>query len=811
MRNFRMNLLAAVIGASICGVTTLPVMAQAPQGQAVAATQSYIIEFDEDGLFYSDVGRAQRQVPTGEARSAGASATDAGRIDVNAREARDYLLQVQMQQQAHLAQIRGAIGRSNLNVTHYYNITLSGISADLTEAEADAVARVPGVKAIYQTPQLKRDTFRGPAFIGAPSLWNGSAVPNGLGTRGQGQTLASLDGGTNSTHPSFANDASCGFSIANPKLKSALDCTTASTPTGACNGPDPEDDEGGHGVHTASTAAGNVVTTTIDPTLPVVAPYNSISGVAPCAAIRAYKMCDSTTCGGNATLAAINNFMAAGDVTAVNYSIGPTAGGTSGTNPWSNGSDKEFLAAVQSGIFVAASAGNTSATLTTPGGRVAHQGPWIMTVANSTQDEVMTAGISATGPGTPPANTQGIYLVPGSTTTALTAPLIGDIATYPPNIAGCTDAVAADPNRPDSGTPGGGFPAGTFTGKIALVKRGDCNFSVKIDNAIAAGAIGVVIYNNVLNFGTLSMDMAAVTSPNAKAWFIEGSFGRTLRDFIASNAPTAVPGRIDPVAHGLRQGDVINSGSLRGPSAGVTDLTKPDITGPGTDILAAVDPANDNYGLMSGTSMSSPHIAGAGMLMKAVHPSWTPAEIKSSMMLTAVSGFRENGTTPWTPDDVGSGRVDLSKAARAGFVMDVANYFPSNTTRPSVADQRAMNFSSMRNTACSKASGCNWTRIVRGVLPAGNWTASVTNPSPDIALSVSPTTFSLANETIFANGFQSLSSPGASPTQTLTITAQPGAAAPVSTTTWWFGKVTFTEANNLSPPLTMTVAIKVAN
>ncbi|HJU40197.1 MAG TPA: S8 family serine peptidase, partial [Tahibacter sp.] len=753
MRNFRMNVLAAVIGASVCGVAFVPATAMATQAAVAAATKSYIIEFEEAGLFYSDVGMKQRKVPVGEAVAA--RSTDAGRIDVNAQEARDYLNQVQMQQQTHLAQIRGAIGRGNLNITHYYNITLSGISADLTEAEADAVARVPGVKAIYETPQMKLDTFRGPTFIGANTIWSGASVPGGVGNRGMGQVLASLDGGTNSTHPSFANDASCGFSIASPKLKSALDCTTASTPTGACNGPDPEDDEGGHGVHTSSTAAGNVVTTTIDPTLPVVAPYNSISGVAPCAAVRAYKMCDSTTCGGNATLAAINNFMAAGDVTAVNYSIGPTAGGTSSTNPWSNGSDKEFLAAVQSGVFVAASAGNTSATLTTPGGRVAHQGPWIMTVANSTQDEVMTAGISATGPGTPPANTQGIYLVPGSTTPALTAQILGDIATYPTNIEGCTDAVAANPNVPDSGTPGGGFPAGTFTGKIALIQRGDCNFSVKIDNAINAGAVGVVIYNNIINFGTVTMDMSAVTSANAKAWFIEGPSGLALKNHIASSLPNGVPGKIDPVAYGLRQGDVLNSGSLRGPTAGVTDLTKPDISGPGTDILAAVDPASGNYGLMSGTSMSSPHLAGAGMLMKAVHPDWTPAEIKSAIMLTAVSGFRENGTTPWTPDDVGSGRVDLSKAAKAGFVMDIANYFPTNTTRPTVADQRAMNFASMRNTLCSKASGCNWTRLVRGILPTGNWTATVTNPSPDITLSVTPSTFTLSADAIFTDGFES--------------------------------------------------------
>jgi subtilisin family serine protease len=795
-------MLAALVAAGIGGAPHVGVAA------GIDTARSYIVTFDEEGLFHSDVGRQQRKVPASEA--AQVSATDAARIDVDAAGSRDYLRQLQMQQATHLAAMRAAIGRGGLKVTHYYAITLSGVSVELTDAEAAIIAGVPGIRAVEPTQYYQHATFRGPAFIGANRIWDGSAVPGGVGNRGAGQVLASIDGGANSTHPSFANDASCGFSAVNPKLRSALDCTSATLPNGSCDGPDPEDASSGHGPHTASTAAGNVVTLALDPTLPVVAPHTQISGVAPCAAVRAYKVCADDGCATNAWLAAINNMIAAGDVTAANFSIGPSTGGTLSTNPWSVGNDKEFLPAVQSGIFVAASAGNTGGAAPTPGSRVAHQGPWMTTVAASTQDEVMAPGITVTGPGTPPANTQGLYMVPGSHTGALAAPIDAPLSTYPHNIEGCTVAVAPNPAIPDSGTPGNGFPDGYFTGKIALVQRGDCNFSVKIDNAIRAGAVGVVIFNNVVNYGTLSIDMSEVTSPNAKAWFIEGPFGRALRDHVANTLPTAVPSRIAPVMFGHRPADVLGTFSLRGPVVGTTEMTKPDIAAPGLETLAALNPRNGQYGLMSGTSMASPHVAGAAMLLKAAHPDWTVAEVKSAMMLTAAAGWREDETTPWTPDDVGSGRVDLNKAARVGFVMDVANYFASNTTRPLAADQRRINLPSLRTTTCSKASGCEWSRTLRNVLTAGTtWTATVTSPSADIPVTVTPATFSFAGDAIFANGFEA-DVPRAA-TQTLTIRAQPAAAVPVSASRWWYGAITFTETNGLAPPVTMTLALKVSN
>jgi uncharacterized repeat protein (TIGR01451 family) len=76
---------------------------------------------------------------------------------------------------------------------------------------------------------------------------------------------------------------------------------------------------------------------------------------------------------------------------------------------------------------------------------------------------------------------------------------------------------------------------------------------------------------------------------------------------------------------------------------------------------------------IQGTSMSSPHVAGAGALLKDLHPDWTPGQIKSALMTTAKTRqvFKEDGTTPVDPFDLGSGRVDLRVAWDPGITFDV--------------------------------------------------------------------------------------------------------------------------------------------
>ena len=542
---------------------------------------------------------------------------------------------------------------------------------------------------------------------------------------------------------------------------------------GICTGPDPEAAAGnGHGVHTASTAAGNTLDASAVPPPTIPAPFTTMSGVAPCASLRTYKVCQTTNCAGADIIAGIENAITDG-VDVINFSI------SGGTDPW-NDNDRMFLDAVNADVFVAASAGNTRAATPDPTGLVNHLGPWMTTVAASTHDyNVAGQGtLSVTGPGSPPPEIQNISLNPGS------GPNLGTPATgvpirfYSANIIGCTAT--------------GGFPANFFDGSIALISRGSCSFEEKIDNAEAAGASVAVIYNNAA--GVINMSVGGAMLP---AYSILQSEGEAIitylsggPDLIFANgfeAPVVPEGTAD-FGPAVKQGDVLAGFSLRGPSM-LTSVTKPDVTGPGVNIYAALDTASGSYGYLSGTSMSSPHTAGSGALLRAVHPDWTPQEVKSALMLTAfTAGTKEDLVTPWDPDDVGGGRLDLTKAAKAGFVMDetYANFVAADPA--SSGDPKTLNIPSMRNVDC--IDSCDWTRTLRNAVngtPTA-WTVTFNSP-PGLTLSADTTAFGFTGNL--------------ADTQAITITATPT----TDLTEMTFGEVVFHEASGLAPDAHMYVAV----
>ena len=242
--------------------------------------------------------------------------------------------------------------------------------------------------------------------------------------------------------------------------------------------------------------------------------------------------------------------------------------------------------------------------------------------------------------------------------------------------------------------------------------------------------------------------MNTVGQPAVPAYSIEQAGGDALVAFVDAN-PAAATFDFVP------QGDILTDFSLRGPIAGtLANLTKPDITGPGESIYAAVPTSvvSDGYASISGTSMSSPHAAGAATLVRAVQPSWTPAEVKSALMMTAFTGgTKENGTTPWDADDVGHGRLDLTRAARAGMVMNetTANFLAANPG--SGGDVRTLNLPSLRNVSCSPT--CQWTRTVRNTLTTpSTWTATGIAGNPGFGITVSPDTFSFTGPTLPRRG-----------------------------------------------------------
>lgn len=743
------KLLAAAMLAMLAGSgLTVAQVASADSVQR-SAQETYIIRFEEPGLLYN----------TGQIRGLAAtapSATGSRKLDGNTPEALEYLAFLKNKQDEYLTAIATAINRS-VAPSYRYEVTYNGIALDLTLAEAQALLDVPGITDIRPAGTYELSGDRQPFFIGADAVWDGTAVPTGTPSsvlRGQGIVVGIVDSGINISHPSYAPmDASCGFAQSTPKLLLSRNCINDA----ACTAGTPGQDLNGHGSHVAATAAGNVVPAgSVGANLPA----TTVQGVAPCASIIAYRVCEQSSCNGAAISAAFQRAIL-DQVDVVNFSI------SGGTNPW-NDNDRLKLDAVNADIFVAASAGNTSATITNPIGTVNHRGPWVMSVGNSTDDRpnqganssirftvqsptppagALAGTVTAFGMGPPPAS--------GS------AP----IRFFAGNALGCT----AD----------GGFPAGTFTGSVALIQRGVCTFEEKLNNAQAAGAVAGIIFNNAA--GVPAFAPGAATLPSAA---LEQAVGEALRNFIVANGATPTVLNFVTAA---REGGVLNAGSLRGPNA-TFDVTKPDITGPGTNIYDAYI-APQLFGFLTGTSMSGPHVAGAGALVRAVRPTWRPMEVHSALMMTADRNqWRPDVLSPATPDDVGTGMVDLRKAALAGFVLDetFANFLAANPATG--GNVRTLNIASLRNTNCQ--GQCTFSRTIRNTLTVpANWTVSVTNP-PNVTI----------------RPIESFSFSGAT-TETRTITVivdiEPGATVSGPA----FGEIRFTAAGGLSPALVWTVGV----
>ncbi len=712
---------------------------------SIKAPQIYIVVFSQPGAMHyqGDILGLAAAIPETLGKNG------AKHYDINAPQViayRKYLAQLKEKQ---LDGIANKIGHAP-KIHHAYDLIFFGLALELTANEASLIRALPNIADIRAERIYPLGTFRSPGFMGAEDIWHGISVPFYEPILpGAGVTIAVIDSGYNSSHPSFA-DTSCHFPP--HKVLSAVDCTRDTGSDLACldiaHGGNPEDTNG-HGTHTASTAGGNALPgggALPAPVIPAGYPY--ISGIAPCANLRIYKACDGDGRGSGCTatdiMAAQQQALADG-VNVISYSGG---GGEMGES-WSGSDiDSGFLDAVRVGITVATGAGNTGY-----GTPMWHRAPWVLTAAASSSDSpsvhVASGTLSATGPGAPPLNTTNLVLFPNLDKRSQITSGAYALSYYPGNAQGCSG--------------GGGFPAGYFSDALALIARGGCSFQEKATNAATAGARAVVLYNTSDNF----LLHAAVDEASIPMNAITLSDGNALVSYLSSHG-NRIAITVSGSPGGV-QGDVLADFSLRGPNTSF-DVTKPDISAPGINVYAAMSRTSDatpphpaSFGYLDGTSVATPHTAGAMALVLSVHPDWSPAEVMSALRMTAVhNGTKEDGRTPWTPDDVGNGRVDLSKAAMAGLVMHetYANFGAAN---PDLGgDPKTLNLPALRNTNC--VTSCRFTRTVRNTLnyPA-TWAVS-TSSIPGVAtLAVSPTTFTIAPQGL----------PGDTQILTITATADP--------------------------------------
>lgn len=557
-----------------------------------------------------------------------------------------------------------------VQIMYSYTHTFNGFSAKMTAAQAEAMRSLPNVVGVWRDEAQQLTTSNTPAFL---ELTGSPEGLHTLGVKGEDVVIGIVDSGIWPEHPSFADDGSYGplagwggicdtgedaaFSCSNKLIgaryyKSSFESVYQLQP-GEFVSPRDADN---HGTHVASTAGGNEGVTAVFNGTPVA----TVSGIAPRARIAMYKACWNSSyvspegvnergCFYGDTMAAIDQAVADG-VDVINYSIGGSL------TDLTTLAVAAKLRAAQAGVFVAVSAGNDG-----PGaGTIGTPAPWVTTVAASTYTGTSIAnGIEVTaGP------LQGTYIaVEGGTSKPLSdvGSITADVA-----VAAPLDGCGALTN------------AAEIAGKFALIQRGTCNFDIKLGAAEAAGAVGVIVFNNTaaspsVMGGTGSFDIPAVMTTLAA--------GNAFRSEVTAGGMVSVV--MSPsvfVTDVPEVGNLMAGFSSRGPNLATSDVIKPDITAPGVKILAGASsqpmlaaPGN-SFAYLQGTSMSSPHIAGMAALVKEVNPSWTPAMIKSALMTTARQNLtKENGVTPADPFDFGAGHAVPNKATNPGLTYDIGS------------------------------------------------------------------------------------------------------------------------------------------
>ncbi len=660
------------------------------------------------------------------------------KLDINSAVSAAYLNHLRRQQAQFLSTAENTLNRP-LQTVYQYDVVYNGVALILTQKEADRLAKIPGVVNMQPDRWYQKQTDVTPDFIGATNIWDGSATP-GPGSKGEGIIIGIIDTGIWPEHPSFADDGSYPAPV---DWNGGCSAPTDSSLPYSCNNKligakhflvgytigaggydglfNSARDDDGHGTHTASTAGGNegvpVTLLGVDRGL--------ISGIAPRAHIAAYKGLGPQGGVTSDLVAAINTAVADG-VDVINYSIG---GGAS--NPWTDPSAIAFRNARNAGVFVATSAGNAGPdeqTVGSPG-----NAPWLTTVGASTSNRHFISDITLSGPGTPPSGLYGASVTAGVENFNL------------------VDAEGiADSTGDESGLCLNPFLPGTFEADdVVLCQRGQIARVLRGTYVQAGGGGGVILYNpEQQGLATDNYEIPAV--------HVENDIGQMIKDYLFQH-----PGEVTiSFTSGLKisdadprvTSDMMASFSSRGPNSTLLDVIKPDVTGPGVQILAGASPQHAGpsaqgqlFQAIQGTSMSSPHVAGAAALIKAVHPDWTPAEIESALMTTAISShIKEDGLTPADPFDMGAGRIDLNNAALAALVMDetVDDYIDANPNTG--GEPKELNNASLGNSNC--VNFCSWTRILRNVTgETMNWQASVAG----LRGSVNPASFALeANEEI---------------------------------------------------------------
>ena len=612
--------------------------------------------------------------------------------------ARSQLSAIQRTQQ----RVGAALGGGAINGVEIYRVdrVMNGIALIVGADKIEEIRKISGVRAVHPLEPEFLDNSTSIPFLGVPQVWNGSLGVGNL--TGVGVKVGIIDTGIDYQHANFGGTGTLANYQANNrtvitdtiggnpifptvKVVGGMDFAGDAYNGGNVPAPDPDPmDCNGHGTHVAGTAAGFGVkadgTTFTGPFDPS-APFSSLRigpGAAPHASLYALRVFG---CGGSTTLTvqAINwaidpnndaDFSDHLDV--INMSLGSNYGTL--TNTSTVASENAALAGV---IVVAASgnAGDTYFITSSPGNATR-----AISVAASV-DSGVTTGVNGLATANllvnAPAAIAGNFPAAAANFTDPTAPA-------PPAPSGQTGAVVQALDPADASGPATTDACTALTnaaavaGKIALVDRGTCGFNVKLNNVNAAGAIGMIVANNVDDPFLITMGGAAAAEVNFPSIFVSKATGDAIKAQLATG--------VNVTLQSANPSDTLASFSSRGPAISSPNLLKPDISAPGTLITSAQTGVTcapgggcivsnttgfipDNQPLtISGTSMATPHIAGIMALLRQQHADWTVEELKALVMNTSLHDLTigANGAPPrYGLSRIGAGRVDPQLAVQS--------------------------------------------------------------------------------------------------------------------------------------------------
>ncbi|XP_061347340.1 subtilisin-like protease SBT4.14 [Gastrolobium bilobum] len=547
-----------------------------------------------------------------------------------------------------LSVVKGSHLEAKESIAYSYTKSFNAFAAKLSEDEAKKLSAMDEVLSVFPNQYRKLHTTRSWDFIGLPLTAKRKL-------KSESDTIvALLDTGITPEFQSFKDD---GFGPPPAKWKGTCDHYANFS---GCNNKiigakyfkidgrtDPSDilspiDVDGHGTHTASTAVGNLV------------PNASLFGVAkgtargavPSARLAIYKVCwSSHGCSDMDILAAFEAAMHDG-VDVISISIG---GGNE--NYVEDSIAIGAFHAMRKGIITVASAGNDGPTMAT----VTNNAPWIVTVAASGIDRdfqstiELGSGKNVSGTGVNTFNTKQKQY-----------PLV-DGVNAARNTTSKEDAKfcfedSLEPNK--------------VKGKLVY-----CRLRIYGTDSVvkAIGGIGTIMENEQF------LDVAQIFM--APATIVNSSIGQIITNYTQSTrSPSAVIHKSHEVK---RPAPFVASFSSRGPNLGSLHVLKPDVTAPGINVLASYtlrksitglkgDTQFSEFTLLSGTSMSCPHVSGVAAYVKSFHPDWTPAAIRSAIITTAKPmSQRVNQEAEFA---YGAGQVNPTRTVNPGLVYDMDDF-----------------------------------------------------------------------------------------------------------------------------------------